>query len=260
MPPLVSTGIFGAYFSRFKVTSRLNSASVPTSVLVRQRRSLVMSMIVPIIFLISWKSLIPVIGGPAVLSICMAVGLPAIGLMGYSLTIARDRERGIFQRLRAAPVPTWIIMSSRIIVQLSLIAAMALVTIAIAQWVDHISIGYLNILLLLIASLIGGMAFLALGQFIVAFIQSSEAVNSAARLIYFPIAIVGALGSIGLFGSVVEKIVQWSPLGTTKVLLIAAMEPSTIFTHSVLFALAVTLGYGLVFAGIGIRYFKWKGK
>jgi ABC-2 type transport system permease protein len=226
----------------------------------RQRRSLIMSIIVPIIFLISWKSLIPVIGGPEVLSICMAVGLPAVGLMGYSLTIARDRERGIFQRLRAAPVPTWIIMSSRLIVQLVVIAAMALVTIAIAGWVDKISIAPLNIVLLVIASLIGGMSFLALGQFIVAFIQSSEAVNSAARLIYFPIAIVGALGSIGIFGKTVANIVTWSPLGTTKVLLVAAMEPSTIFTHDVLFALAVTLGYGLVFAGIGIRYFKWTGR
>jgi len=226
----------------------------------RQRRSLIMSIIVPVIFLISWKSLIPVIGAASVLSICMAVGLPAVGLMGYSLTIARDRERGIFQRLRAAPVPTWIIMSSRLIVQLSVIAIMALVTIAIAGWVDKISVSTLNIVLLLVASLIGGMSFLAIGQFIVAFIQGSEAVNSAARLIYFPIAIVGALGSIGLFGKTVENIVQWSPLGTTKVLLIAAMEPSTIFTQSVLVALAVTLGYGIVFAGIGIRYFKWTGK
>jgi len=222
----------------------------------RQRRALVMSALVPIIFVISWRPLIPEIGAASVLSICIAIGLPAVGLMGYSQTLARDRERGVFQRLRAAPIATWAIMSSRIIVQLGVIAFMTLVTCAVAYEVDKITIAPLNLIALLIGSIVGGLSFIALGQFVVAFMRSTEAVSSATRLIYFPIAIVGALGQIGLFGALVQKIVTYSPLGTTKTMLAAAMNFSTMDSH-VLLAFVITLAYGIVFAAIGIRNFHW---
>jgi ABC-2 type transport system permease protein len=192
-----------------------------------------------------------------VLSICIAIGLPAVGLMGYSMTLARDRERGVFQRLRAAPIPTWAIMVSRIAVQLLVMAAMTLATCLFAYVVDKISIPPLNLIFVVLAGLVGGLSFLALGQFVVAFVLSTEAVNSAVRLIYFPIAIVGGLGQIGLFGELVQKIVTYSPLGTTKTMLAAAMNLSSIDYSHVLLAFVVTLAYALVFAGIGIRNFKW---
>jgi ABC-2 type transport system permease protein len=157
----------------------------------RQRRAVIMSLLVPIIFVISWKSLIPEIGAAGVLSICIAIGLPAIGLMSYSQTVARDRERGVFQRLRAAPIPTSAIMISRIAVQLVVVLFMAIATYAFGNAVDGIHLPLLNILLLLIAALVGGLSFLGLGQFVVGSIKSSEGVNAAARLIYFPLAIIG---------------------------------------------------------------------
>jgi ABC-2 type transport system permease protein len=222
----------------------------------RQRRAVIMSLLVPIIFVISWKSLIPEIGAAGVLSICIAIGLPAIGLMSYSQTVARDRERGVFQRLRAAPIPTSAIMISRIAVQLVVVLFMAIATYAFGNAVDGIHLPLLNILLLLIAALVGGLSFLGLGQFVVGSIKSSEGVNAAARLIYFPLAIIGALGQIGLFGKVVETIVTYSPIGTTKTLLAAAMDVHAIGL-STLWALLITLGYGIFFAAIGIKRFTW---
>lgn len=222
----------------------------------RQRRALLMSFIVPIIFLVSWKSLIHLLGGDGVLAICIAIGLPAMGLMGYSMSLARDRERGVFQRLRAAPIPTSAIMGSRLLVQTAMILIMTLVTYFVGLEVDHIALGVPEILLVLVAAVIGGFSFLAIGQTLVAFIKSSDAVNSAARLIYFPLGVLGAIAQIGLFGQTVADIVNWSPLGTTKTMLLAAMMPSTIDLHT-FWALLATLGYGIVFAAIGIRYFRW---
>lgn len=222
----------------------------------RQRRALMMSVLMPVIFIISWKSLIPTIGAAAVLSICIAIGLPATGLMGYSMMIARDRERGVFQRLRTTPIATRDIIVSRLVVQLAVIAFIALVTCFFGYYVDHITIGAFEVILLVIAAMVGGMAYLALGQFVVAFIKSSEGVNAAVRLLYFPLAIVGALGEIGLFGAVVEKITVWSPFGTTETLLAAAINPASI-TIATLWALLATLAYGIFFAGIGIKWFTW---
>ncbi len=223
----------------------------------RSRRSLLMSLIVPVVFLISWKGLIPVLGAPTVLSICISVGLPAMGLMGYALALGRDREKGIFQRLRAAPIPTWVIMTSRLFVQLCMILIMTLVTCAFAYEVDHISIGPVSLLLIVLSSALGGLAFLALGQLIVAFIKSSDAINAATRLIYTAIAILGAVGQIGVFGSTLQTIVEYSPLGTSKTMIAAAMTPATFISEPVLLAAAITAGYGIVFAFVGISYFRW---
>src|SRR5258705_9514003 len=79
----------------------------------RNRRSFVLVLLVPVIILISWKGIIDKMGGPFALSSCITIGLVAIGLMGYTNSIARDRDKGIFQRLRVAPVASWSIMASR---------------------------------------------------------------------------------------------------------------------------------------------------
>src|SRR5579872_916861 len=83
----------------------------------RNRRASIMSLLVPIIILISWKSVVQQLGGPFALSSCITFGVVAIGLMGYSNTTARDREKGVFQRLRVTPASTAAIMASRLTVQ-----------------------------------------------------------------------------------------------------------------------------------------------
>ena len=87
----------------------------------RNRRATIAVLIIPIIIIYSWKSLVATAGGAFVLSNSITLGLVAIGLMGYSNSIARDRDKGVFQRLRVSPLPLWTIMASRLLVQLSLI-------------------------------------------------------------------------------------------------------------------------------------------
>src|SRR5882724_9773484 len=73
----------------------------------RNRRSFILVLLVPVIILISWKGVIDKLGGAFALSTCITIGLVAIGLMGYCNSIARDRDKGVFQRLRVAPIPSW---------------------------------------------------------------------------------------------------------------------------------------------------------
>jgi ABC-2 type transport system permease protein len=221
-----------------------------------QRRTLVMTLLVPIAFLYAWKDLIPTIGAHAVLAICISVGVPAVGLMGYPMTVARDREKGVFQRLRATPTTTSAIMGSRILVQLMTTVIMTLGTYAFARAIDGITLAPGALALLALAALVGGMSFLALGQLIVALVKSAEAVSAIGRLIYLPLTLVGGLAEAGVLGPMVRHIVAWSPIGTTRELLLSAMNPAGMNMHTVA-VLAATLGYGAVFATIGIRWFKW---
>jgi uncharacterized membrane protein YqgA involved in biofilm formation len=54
----------------------------------------------------------------------------------------------------------------------------------------------------------------------------------------------------------VKRVAAWSPIGTTRELLLAAMSPAAMNMHTAA-VFALTLGYGVVFAAIGIRWFKW---
>src|ERR1700744_6189788 len=56
----------------------------------RNRRASMMVVLLPVIIVIAWKGLIRGSDGTFVLSNAITLGLNAIGLMGYSNTIARD--------------------------------------------------------------------------------------------------------------------------------------------------------------------------
>src|SRR5206468_1172042 len=151
----------------------------------RNRRSVMLVLLVPVIILISWKGVVEKAGGAFVISNCITIGLVAIGLMGYSISIARDRDKGVFQRLRVAPVPTWSIMVSRIIVQLAMILILTIVSFYVAYKEDKIVLTQSGYILGFIASLVGGILYLGLGQMIVGLVKNSETVNSTTRLVYF---------------------------------------------------------------------------
>jgi ABC-2 type transport system permease protein len=223
----------------------------------RQRQTVVLTLLLPIIFIVPWRSVVEKVGIEAIVAICIAIALPAIGLMNYSQSVARDRELGVLERLRAAPVPTWVIMASRILVQVCMIVCVAIVTYVVALFVGKtLSFSLLHFLALLAVAIVCGLAFLGLGQLIVGLIRSSTAVAVAAQIVFLPLAIIGALGQMGIFGPTLTTIAKYSPIGTTGTLFIGALNFHAI-TLATLWALLVTLAYGFVFAAIGIKYFKW---
>src|SRR5450432_1630850 len=162
----------------------------------RNRRSSILILLVPAIILISWKPLITTVGGPFVLSSCITIGLIAIGLMGYSNAIARDRDKGIFQRLRVTPVPTWSIMVSRLIVQLVMIMLLTAIVFLTGYYYDGITISAGGYALTFMAAIAGGALYLGLGQMIVGLVKNAETVNSTTRLVYFLFIMVGMVGGL----------------------------------------------------------------
>src|SRR5882724_11610966 len=108
----------------------------------RNRRASFLVVLLPLIILVSWKGLVDKLGGPFVMSNCITIGLTAIGLMGYANSIARDREKGVFQRLRVAPVSSWSIMFSRLTVQLAMILIVTLAVFFAGFYIDKISVSF----------------------------------------------------------------------------------------------------------------------
>lgn len=225
----------------------------------RNRRAVVLVLLVPVVILISWKGLVEKMGGPFALSNSLTYGLVAIGLMGYTNSIARDRDKGIFQRLRVAPAPNWTIMMSRLFVQLTMIALVTTAIFIVGYDYDNITLAPIGYVITYFTAIIGGAVYLALGQVIVGLIKNPETVNSTSRLVYFTFIIVGMFGGLGMLGKQVEQLTQWSPYGTVKIIMAAGMAPGS-WTIDATYALLATIGYTLVFATIGIKNFKWDTK
>jgi len=225
----------------------------------RNRRASIMVILIPSIILASWKSVVEFKGGAFGLSNCIAVGLNAIGLMGYTNAIARDRDKGIFQRLRVTPAPRWTIIASRLAVQLVMIMITTLILFIIGFQVDHIKLDAPAYLFGFLAAIVGGAVYLSLGQMIVGLVKTPETVNVTTRLVFFLFIMIGQFAAFGAFGPLLTTIADWSPYGTTKNILAAAFTTGGWTNRSSMYLLA-SLGYTVVFTVFGIRYFRWNTK
>ena len=222
----------------------------------RNRRAAVMVILLPVIICIAWKGLIGKSGGAFVLSNAITLALNAIGLMGYSNSIARDREKEIFQRLRVAPAPNWTIMGSRLAVQLVMIMLVTVIVMIVGYQYDHIVLTPLGYVAGFLTAIIGGAVYLALGQAIVGRITNPETVQSTSRLIYIAFIMIGIFGSFNLLGDFFNKLAKYTPYGTVNSIVSGALTPSK-WTSDTSINLLLTLGYTAVFAFLGIRWFKW---
>ena len=199
----------------------------------------------------------------------ITIGLTAIGLLGYSNSIARDRDKAVFQRLRVAPVPSWSIMASRLLVQVIMIMILITVVLILGNNFDKITLTPKSYVLIYITGFAGAAVYLSLGQVVVGLIKNPETVNSTSRLIYLVFIMVGMFATLNKMGKEVGDIVKWSPYGTVKYILYASMEqvgqkPGIIpgmqpfgWDNNATIALMVTFGYAIVFAFLGIKWFKW---
>jgi len=229
----------------------------------RNRRAVLLTLIVPVIILMSWKGLIVAVGGPFVLANSITIGLFASGLMGYSNAVARDRDKGIFQRLRVAPIPSWAIMASRLLVQIAMIIIITTAVFIIGEKYDGIALTPAAYVITYFTAIVGGSVSLSLGQMIVGLIKNPETVNSTTRLVYIAFIIVGMLGEIYISLKKLDQnlayIVQYSPYGTVKTILSTGMEPDN-WNSNTTTALLITIAYTIVFTILGLKWFKWNTK
>jgi ABC-2 type transport system permease protein len=171
--------------------------------------------------------------------------------------MARDRETGVFQRLRVTPAPTWAIMASRLTVQVAAILGMTIVVCLAGRLFLNFSLAPGAYALTIVVAILGAAEFLSVGQVLVGLLKSADTVNAVGRLVYIPLIALGVFGNISVFGSTLETIARWSPGGALFSMLAAAMAPAT-WNTDVWWSVLVSLGYSVVFATMGIRWFQWE--
>jgi ABC-2 type transport system permease protein len=229
------------------------------TVQLRNGRALALTLLPPLALLygLSAGKRAVLLGGPIVnVALALTLGIASIAILGYTATVARDRELGVFQRLRVTPAPTWTIMVSRLAVQILSMLAMSVVVLVAAAIVENVTLDPAAYLLTLLAVIFSSAVFLGVGQALVGLIKSPDAVNAIGRLSYLPLFALGLFAHSTIFGTTFETIARWSPGGAVATVLAGAMQPAA-WSADTWWAFLASVLYAVVFAGIGIRWFQW---
>ncbi len=231
-------------------------------VLVKYRMRMVLSLFLPLVLLFATDSdhTTGRLGGPLfIIGLSISYGLASTSIMGYALTVARDRENGVLRRLHVTPAPSWLIMGSRLLVQALANLVIALVAVIVGSQMHHLTLSAGQYALVLGISVIGGAVFLSVGQAIVGLVKSADTVNSMARIVYFALILLGLFGASGVLGSAWESIARWTPVGALMTLFAGVLSLSAWSVRDSLSLLACG-GYIVVCAAIGIRWFRWDAR
>jgi ABC-2 type transport system permease protein len=231
-------------------------------VFLKHRRALIISMVLPVFVLISTsgtKATDKFGGAEFVIGLAISYGLLSTALIGYALTLARDREKGVFQRLRVTPAPTWTIMTSRLAMQVLANLTIAIAVVIAGSLIHNISPSVGQYALVLVVSILAGAVFLSLGQALVGLVKSADSIQAVARVLFAVLILLGLLGQSGGLGSFWSSVARWSPVGTVMTLFAGVLDLHAWYSRDTLSVL-VCLGYIIVFAGIGIRWFQWDAR
>jgi ABC-2 type transport system permease protein len=229
------------------------------TVFLQRRRALVVSLLLPMFLLVSTtgnKATHNFDGAVFIIGLATAYGLMATSVLGYALTVARDRERGVFQRLRVTPAATWTIMASRLAIQAMANLILALVVVIVGTRIHHLSPSLGQYVLVVLVSVLGGAVFLSIGQALAGLVKSAETMQAVARVLFAVLILLGTLGQTGALGGFWSDVARWSPVGVVMTLFAGVLNLSAWHSRETLSILACC-GYIVLCAGLGIRWFQW---
>jgi ABC-2 type transport system permease protein len=232
------------------------------AVIVKNRRALLVSIVLPVLILFttnSSKATTSFGGSLFIIGLAISYGLVANSIIGYALAVSRDREQGVFQRLRVTPAPGWTIMASRLLMQALANLLITLVVLIVGSRIHHLSLPAGKYALVLLVAMLGSAVFLSIGQALVGLVKSAESVNAIGRLLMIGMILLASLGQSGTLGPTWEKVSQWCPVGAVMTLFAAVLNLSAWDAHDSLTLLAC-VGYVTVFGAVGIRWFQWDSR
>ncbi len=170
--------------------------------------------------------------------------------------VARDRDNGVFQRLRVSPAPNWVVMGSRLSVKMVSNFVIALVVLNLGDNIHHLSLSAETYVLVLLVSILGSAVFLSVAQALVGLVKSADTVQAFGRLLYIGLIMLGLFGASGQLGSFWDTVSKWSPVGTLMTVFAGVVGQGT-FDSQEWTALLACGGYVVGLTILGISWFRF---
>jgi ABC-2 type transport system permease protein len=230
--------------------------------LLRNRRAVLVSILLPLALLFAsgnQKAQYSRGGSIVIMVLAVTLGLLSLAIMGYASSVSRDRERGVFQRLRVTPAPTWTIMVSRLLVQVVVGFVIAIAVLIIGSRMNHVSLNggeYANTVLV---AILESALFLSIAQALVGLVKSAAMVNSLGSLLFVALALCGLWGISGTLGTGFQMFARWTPVGAVIPIFQSALHQVP-WNSDITLSLCACFGYIAVCLVIGIKWFKWEAR
>ncbi|MCC6792155.1 MAG: ABC transporter permease [Thermomicrobiales bacterium] len=189
----------------------------------------------------------------------LAMALMNAGVIGLSTAFVIYRERGILRRIKVTPFPLTSFIIARIATQLIVAVAQAVILVGLGRLVFGLNLRG-NILVILLAIVVGALAFLAIGFAISGFARNVESAASYANLITFPMLFLsGVFFDVDSAPGWLQPITKILPL---RFLVDALREPMTRGNglETIWLDLVVLFATFLVAMAIAVRFFRWDAR
>jgi ABC-2 type transport system permease protein len=228
-------------------------------VLTKNKMRFILSLLLPLIILTttsSSKATQSFGGAEFILGLAITSGIAGTSIMGYAPMAARDRDNGVFQRLRVSPAPTWLVMASRLSVQMVSNFVIALVVLTLGDNIHHLSLSVESYVLVLLVSILASAVFLAVAQALVGLVKSADTVQAFGRLLYIGLVMLGLFGASGELGGFWDTVSKWTPVGALMKVFAGVVGLGNFGSQDWLSLLACG-GYVVVLATLGIYWFRF---
>jgi ABC-2 type transport system permease protein len=189
----------------------------------------------------------------------LAMSLMNSGVIGLSTAFVTYRERGILRRIKVTPFPLTNFILARIISQLLIAVAQAVILTGIGMALFGLHLDG-SLLLALLVVIVGALVFLAIGFAISGFAKNAEAAASYANLITFPMLFLsGVFFSIDSAPAWIQPITKVLPLAYLVDALRDVMTKGRGFS-AIWIDLVVLLGVFAAAMIFAVRFFKWDAR
>jgi ABC-2 type transport system permease protein len=189
----------------------------------------------------------------------LAMAIMNSGVIGLSTAFVTYRERGILRRIKVTPFRLSSFVSARILSQLVVAVAQALILVGLAHLLFNLNVRG-SVLLIGLTILIGALAFLSIGFAVSGFARNAETAASYANLITFPMLFLsGVFFDLKSAPAWLQPITRVLPL---RYLVDGLREPMTrgngiATTWPDLLVLLATFAVGMT---VAVRFFRWDAR
>ncbi|CAN5506917.1 ABC transporter permease [soil metagenome] len=187
----------------------------------------------------------------------LAMSIMNSGLIGLASAFVTYREKGILRRIKATPFPLSQFIIARIVSQLTIALAQAVVLIGLAKLLFDLRIDG-NLLNVFVMVILGATAFLSLGFVISSFAKNQEAADALANAFAFPMLfLAGVFFPVDSAPAWLQPITRAMPLryladGMRDLMVRGSTLPDEWFN---ILIMLLTAAVGLL---LSLRLFKWE--
>ncbi|HEX5503215.1 MAG TPA: ABC transporter permease [Thermomicrobiales bacterium] len=179
------------------------------------------------------------------------------GIMGHSQGMVTLRAQGILRRVRCTPLPTWLLLVSRTVVEAGVILASTLLLVAVGVAFYGVRLATATLPAALGLLLLSSALFVALGQAIAALVRTAETARAAALGLALPLMfLAGIFIQPDIFPPTLQAIARWTPGAVAADLLRPALLQGNFGAQPWLTLLAL-VGYLVAALALSARFFRW---